>query len=445
MQHAIVVDQLYKKYRLGELQHNMLRDAFISGARRLIGRKPATPPDENHLWALNGISLEIKQGEIVGIIGRNGAGKSTLLKVLSRITFPTAGQVKVSGRVASLLEVGTGFHEELTGRENIYLNGSILGMTKREIETSMEQIVHFADIDGFLDTPIKRYSSGMRMRLGFSVAAHLNPDVLFVDEVLAVGDVSFQKKCLSSMRNLGSGGRTILFVSHNLAAVENLCNRAIWISNGKVQMDGDSREVIKAYLKDVSVSDQSGMDLTMVKTRSGTGQVRFTRLELCGPDGCEQHAVHSGDALSIKMYYECQRDIPHLNFGFRLFSNLGAKLTDLHTWGTGVDIPLTPVGPGEITLEIDFLNLMPGTYYLGIWAASIGGEWHDVLDHVMTLEVEPSDYFGSGRGIESRFGLLFFPCRWRVSERSAHSTANQPPGMVSSSSNRVLAMERNGR
>jgi lipopolysaccharide transport system ATP-binding protein len=433
MQPAIQVEDLSKLYRLGETQ-NMLRDALVNGVRTLLRRKaPERSGDLCH-WALNGLSMTVQQGEVVGIIGRNGAGKSTLLKVLSRITCPTSGKVTVNGRVASLLEVGTGFHEELTGRENIYLNGSILGMTKREVDASMEQIIQFADIDGFLDTPIKRYSSGMRMRLGFSVAAHLSPDVLFVDEVLAVGDVSFQKKCLGAMRQLGSGGRTILFVSHNLAAVENLCHRAIWISNGKIQMDGDSREVIKAYLRDTSVSGQSGLDLTGMKTRSGTGHVRFTRLELCGPDGSEQYTVHSGDAVTIKMFYESYRNICHLNFGMRVFSNLGTKLTDLHTWGTGFDIPLTPIGPGEISIDIDFLNLMPGTYYLGVWAASNGGEWHDVLDHVLTFDVEPSDYFGSGRGIESRFGLIFFPCRWRVSSGSAvrvpHGTERTGVGNV---------------
>jgi lipopolysaccharide transport system ATP-binding protein len=426
MEPAILIEDLRKVYRLGESQQNMLRDVLVNGLRRLKGSKPEDPGKKYH-WAIDGVSLQVQPGEIVGIIGRNGAGKSTLLKILSRITCPTSGRVKVNGRVASLLEVGTGFHEELTGRENIYLNGSILGMTKREVDTSIEQIIRFADIDGFLDTPIKRYSSGMRMRLGFSVAAHLSPDVLFVDEVLAVGDVGFQKKCLGAMRELGSGGRTVLFVSHNLAAVENLCKRAIWISNGKIQMDGDSREVIKSYLRDTSLSGQSALDLTAVKTRSGTGDVRFTGLKLYGPDGEECLSVHSGDALSITMSYESYRHIPHLNFGIRLFSNLGTKLTDLHTWGSGFDIPMTPTGPGEISIDIDFLNLMPGTYYLGIWAASNGGEWHDVLDHVMTLEVEPSDYFGTGRGIESRFGLMFFPCCWRTRRSDEEPVASSEP------------------
>ena len=246
MARSIVVDNVSKSYRLGEAHHRMLREALTDAFRTLFRRRKRQSPALK--WALNGVSLEVESGEVVGIIGRNGAGKSTLLKVLSRITYPTSGQVDVRGRVGSLLEVGTGFHDELTGRENVYLNGSILGMKKREIDAAMEQIVAFADIGEFLDTPIKRYSSGMRMRLGFSVAAHLSTDVLFVDEVLAVGDIGFQKKCLGTIRELGSGGRTILFVSHNMAAIENLCKRTIWISDGRVQMDGDTHAVIKAYL-----------------------------------------------------------------------------------------------------------------------------------------------------------------------------------------------------
>ena len=217
------------------------------------------------------MSLEVEQGEVVGIIGRNGAGKSTLLKVLSRITYPTSGRVEVRGRVGSLLEVGTGFHDELTGRENIYLNGSILGMKKRETDAVLDRIIEFADVTEFLDTPIKRYSSGMRMRLGFAVAAHLSTDVLFVDEVLAVGDVGFQKKCLGAMRELGGGGRTIIFVSHNMAAVENLCKRTIWISDGQVKQDGDTKEVIRAYLNSFDATDKQALDLAAVRERDGHG------------------------------------------------------------------------------------------------------------------------------------------------------------------------------
>src|SRR5271157_118321 len=275
MPRSIVVENVSKSYRLGEAHATMLREVLMGSLRRLAGRAPA--PSRSLKWALDGVSLEVEQGEVVGIIGRNGAGKSTLLKVLSRITYPTSGRVQVDGRVGSLLEVGTGFHDELTGRENIYMNGSILGMKKREIDAAMDQIIEFADIGEFLDTPIKRYSSGMRMRLGFAVAAHLCTDVLFVDEVLAVGDVGFQKKCLGAMRELGSGGRTILFVSHNMAAVENLCKRTVWISDGQVKRDGDTKDVIRAYLSSFGAEQSRTIDLSSVQERRGTGAARFSK------------------------------------------------------------------------------------------------------------------------------------------------------------------------
>jgi lipopolysaccharide transport system ATP-binding protein len=413
MTQSILVDKVSKCYRLGASQHTMLQDLMVGAFSRWFGRHPASAPELK--WALNEVSLEIERGEVVGLIGRNGAGKSTLLKVLSRITHPTSGRVEVTGRVGSLLEVGTGFHEELTGRENIYLNGSILGMSKREINAAMEQIIEFADIGEFLDTPIKRYSSGMRMRLGFSVAAHLSTDVLLVDEVLAVGDVGFQKKCLGTMRELAHGGRTLVFVSHNMAAIENLCKRTVWIADGQIEQDGDTKDVIHAYLNSFGAAATHSLNLSATPERKGTGAVRFLSMEFFDADGSELRVVHSGDPLRVRFHYECQRDIPNLNFGLRIFSNLGILLSDVHTWSTGQALPLTPRGKGSIDLEIDFLNLMPGTYYLGIWASSFH-EWHDVLDNVAKLDVEPSDYYGTGRGIESRFGLIFLPFRWKYRE-----------------------------
>jgi len=331
----------------------------MGSLRRLAGRAPA--PSRSLKWALDGVSLEVEQGEVVGIIGRNGAGKSTLLKVLSRITYPTSGRVEVSGRVGSLLEVGTGFHDELTGRENIYLNGSILGMKKRETDAVLDRIIEFADVTEYLDTPIKRYSSGMRMRLGFAVAAHLSTDVLFVDEVLAVGDVGFQKKCLGAMRELGGGGRTIIFVSHNMAAIENLCKRTIWIANGQVKQDGDTREVIRAYLNSFDATDKQTADLAAVREREGTGDVRFLKMEFLNESGGEEPVIHSGSRLHMRFHYECQRDIPNLYFGLRIFSNLGVLISDVHNWATNQGITLAPKGRGTIDLEIDFLNLIPGT------------------------------------------------------------------------------------
>jgi lipopolysaccharide transport system ATP-binding protein len=416
MSRSIVVSDLSKSYRLGAVQHTMLREAVAGAFGTWFRRAPRTP--QGVKWALRDVCLEVESGEVVGLIGRNGAGKSTLLKVLSRITFPTSGQVDVKGRVGSLLEVGTGFHDELTGRENIYLNGSILGMKKREIDATMDRILEFADITEYLDTPIKRYSSGMRMRLGFSVAAHLNTDVLFVDEVLAVGDTGFQKKCLGTMRELGQGGRTVLFVSHNMAAIESLCPRTIWIADGQVQRDGATSEVIHAYLSSFDASEKRSLDLGSRTDRHGTGKVRFLQMEFLHSSIGESSAVRSGDPLRVRFRYECEREVSLLHFGLRIFSNLGALITDVHTWSTDQAVPLAPKGCGTIDLEIDFLNLMPGSYYLGIWAASYD-EWHDVLDNVARLDVESSDYYGTGRGIESRFGMIFLPFRWTLQDETA--------------------------
>lgn len=411
MSYSILVDNVSKRYQLGDTQHTMLREALVGGLRRLCGYDHAGH-SPTHKWALDGVSLRVEPGEVVGLIGRNGAGKSTLLKVLSRITYPTSGRVDVRGRVGSLLEVGTGFHDELTGRENIYMNGSILGMKKREIDSSLDQIVEFADIGEFLDTPIKRYSSGMRMRLGFAVAAHLNTEVLFVDEVLAVGDVAFQKKCLGAMRELGHTGRTLVFVSHNMAAIENLCKRTLWLSDGQVKQDGPTKEVIREYMNSFGASDDQILDLSAVTERKGTGAVRFLRMEFLDEGGGGQPVVTSGGPLRIRFQYECMREMRDLHFGLRIYSNLGVLLSDIHTWSTAQAVPMASKGHGSIDLEVASLNLMPGSYYLSAWVSSFN-EWHDVVDNVARLDIEPSDFYGTGRGVESRFGLVFFPFCWK--------------------------------
>jgi len=422
MPRSILVDNVSKSYRLGNAQHGMLRDALMGVFGRLFRRRKES--SERLIWALKDVCLEVERGEVVGLIGRNGAGKSTLLKILSRITEPTSGRVDVTGRVASLLEVGTGFHDELTGRENIYLNGSILGMKKREIDAAMDQIIAFAEIDGFLDTPIKRYSSGMRMRLGFSVAAHLRTDVLFVDEVLAVGDIAFQKKCLGAMRELGDGGRTVVFVSHNMATVERLCKRTILIGDGRVKQVGDTRAVIESYLNSFGATRKQTLDLGAIQDRQGTGAVRLHKMELLNADGSELQVFHSGDGLRVRLYYECMKDVSKLHFGIRIYTTLGVLLTDIHTWSTGQAIPLASKGQGSIEVEIDYLNLMPGTYVLGVWAGS-NHEWLDVLENVTRIEVEPSDFYGTGRGIESRFGLMFLPFRWSTADDGETNAASE--------------------
>ena len=313
------------------------------------------------------MSFKVEEGEVVGIIGRNGAGKSTLLKILSKITYPTSGSVRTRGRVAPCLEVGTGFHEELTGRENVFLNGSILGMRKSEVAAKLEQIVSFAGVERFIDTPIKRYSSGMRLRLGFAVAAHLEPDILIVDEVLAVGDAGFQKKCISAMEDMRGGGRTVLFVSHNMAAVENLCSRGIWIDSGRVRMDGPTHQVIEAYMGTFASTDAGARDLTEVEGRRGSGQVRYTRVEFLSEDRTVQSISRSGKPLVIRMHYHATEQIPHPSLGFRMTTEMGTLITETSTSHHDIHIPCLPAGPGYIELEIESLNLMPARYYLLAW------------------------------------------------------------------------------
>jgi lipopolysaccharide transport system ATP-binding protein len=412
MQYAIVVQGLSKQYRLGETHRDtMLREVVIRLLRspwQLWRRQAET------IWALKDVSFVAEEGEVIGIIGRNGAGKSTLLKLLSKITYPTLGEIRVRGRVASLLEVGTGFHEELTGRENVYLNGSILGMTKKEMNTRFDDIVGFADIESFIDTPIKRYSSGMRLRLGFAVAAHLDPDILLVDEVLAVGDVEFQKKCLGVMNELRQGGRTVLFVSHNMAAVENLCPRAIWLDGGQVQQDGPSPTVIKAYLSKFASVQQAGFNLRRVESRQGSGEIRYTGVEILDDHGQPKKFVCSGDSLIIRLHYRAEKSLQNPHFGLQLFTQLGTLITSPSTWSAGAEIPLVPAGEGYIDAEISSLYLMPGRYYFTLWASSVGGMNYDKLEYCCMLDVEAADVHGSGRGIESRFGIIFLPCKWRL-------------------------------
>ena len=342
MAYSVLVENVSKQFRLGTAeQYGMLREALVSGAKRLFLGKTRK---EDILWALKNISFEIKVGEVVGLIGRNGAGKSTLLKVLSRISSPTSGRVTVNGRVASLLEVGTGFHEELTGRENVYLNGSILGMAKKEVEAKFDAIVDFAGVERFIDTPIKRYSTGMRLRLGFAVAAHLDPEVLLVDEVLAVGDAGFQKKCLNTMEDLRSGGRTVIFVSHNMAAVENLCTRCIWIDGGSVREDGDPRTVIQSYMATFADVQQGTSDLSTITPRQGNGEARYIGIELLNKERLSQPVTRSGDSLVVRLHYDANKVLPHPSFGFRLYSEMGTLITETSTWHHGIDIPEVPLG-----------------------------------------------------------------------------------------------------
>jgi lipopolysaccharide transport system ATP-binding protein len=306
---VIRVENLSKQYRIGALQegYKTLRDTLVDTAlapvhwvRRAIRREAA--PEEQTIWALHDVNFDVRQGEVVGIIGRNGAGKSTLLKVLSRITEPTSGRVRFSGRVGSLLEVGTGFHPELTGRENTYLNGAILGMRNAEIDQRFDEIVAFSEIEKFIDTPVKHYSSGMFLRLAFAVAAHLNPEILLVDEVLAVGDERFQKKCLGKMESVGREGRTVMFVSHNMNAIHRLCQRVILLEEGGVRADGDTSDIIAQYLN----ADRSAADLKewiAPDQAPGDETVRLKRVRLIGKDGSNRSTFEIREPVFIEVEF----------------------------------------------------------------------------------------------------------------------------------------------
>jgi lipopolysaccharide transport system ATP-binding protein len=414
MTHCIEIDSLFKRYRIGRPQLDLsLREQFVEFAKNPfnLGRE-----DDETIWALRDVSILADEGEVVGIIGRNGAGKSTLLKILSRITYPTSGEVKVRGRIASMLEVGTGFHDELTGRENVYLNGSILGMRKREVDQHFDAIVEFSGVEQFIDTPIKRYSSGMRLRLGFAVAAHLDPDVLVVDEVLAVGDASFQKKCIKAMDGLRSSGRTVFFVSHNLAAVENLCSRGIWIDAGNIRMDGGAREVIASYMASFAGEQASGSDLSTTKNRLGSGEIRYTRLEYMSRDGTPCAMTRSGDPLVLRFHYRAEKTIRDPSFGFRLFTEMGTLITETGHRLNGIDIPKVEPGDGIIDVEIESLNLVPGQYHFSLWITAPGGKPVYDGDVRASLEVEVNDVYRSGRMLDSRLGLVYFPQRWNVTK-----------------------------
>lgn len=410
---VIVARDLSKRYRIGEVQHGgMLREALMN-ALKGAWRRPER--EEQTTWALRDVSFDVEKSEIVGIVGRNGAGKSTLLKLLSRITYPTSGEVRVQGRVAPLVEVGTGFHQELTGRENIFLNGSILGLRRREIKERFDAIVEFSGLAKFLDTPLKRYSSGMRMRLGFAIAAHLSSEILLVDEVLAVGDAEFQKKCLQTLSDLGQSGRTVLFVSHNLEAIERLCPRTLWIDEGRVSQDGETRDVIASYLSSGAQTHTASVDLAERETRSGSGEIRLTSLDYLDAEGRPAELIRSGDALTMRLGYEVASEVRTPHFGVMFYSDLGTLVAHANTWSSNVEIPMLPVGAGRIDLRIDPLNLVPGRYPLTLWVERQGdNQSFDLLEHSVILTVRSPSHEGAARLLKRRAGLVYFPCAWDV-------------------------------
>lgn len=410
MKPAIQVEGLSKEYRLGNHRgaaYRTLREAIVSGLR--TPRRSAVPDDAS-FWALNDVSFDIKPGEVVGLIGRNGAGKSTALKILSRITEPTAGRAVIRGRVGSLLEVGTGFHNELTGRENIYLNGSILGMSRREIGRKFDEIVAFAEMEQFLDTPVKRYSSGMYVRLAFAVAAHLDLETLLVDEVLAVGDLDFQKKCLAKMGTIAEGGRTVVFVSHNLGLIHRLCQRAILLRRGRVHRDGSAADVIQEYLKD-NVSHDGRWERPA--ELPGTKEVVLRRAQVLGPGGATG-LVNCDDGFRIAVEYDVSRQTPNFEVGVQLRNSEGVAVLVSLDSDTG-DWPdrTRPPGRYRSVCAVPPHLLAPGTYFLTLGAHVINQQTYDTQQDVLTFEVAETGCIRTKRN-DRRPGVITPVFDWTI-------------------------------
>jgi lipopolysaccharide transport system ATP-binding protein len=401
-----------------------LMDAAASPVRRLRSFGQSSHRGQDAIWALRDVGFEVMPGEVVGVIGSNGAGKSTLLKILSEITYPTEGRVRLRGRVASLLEVGTGFHPELTGRENIFLNGAILGMTRREILDKFGEIVAFAGVETFIDTPVKRYSSGMQVRLAFAVAAHLEPEILLVDEVLAVGDAAFQKKCVGRMGDVARSGRTILFVSHNMAAVEALCSRAVLLREGRLVTAGPTREVVEHYLRsvatasgEVSLTDHPG------RRRNTVPMVTSAVLSSGGRAGVS--SVRMGCPLDVAVTFQCGAQQLRPVLGLVIRSLVGAPVFTVdNRFIPGYRFP-DPVAEGTITCSFEKLPLMPGTYMVDIY---FGDETRsrDVILDAVSFDVVASDVFGSGKLPSQWAGPVYWPAAWSL--RAADGQPIAPAG-----------------
>jgi lipopolysaccharide transport system ATP-binding protein len=365
---AIIVEGLSKRYRLGTAASNRagyktFREAIAQTGNRLLRRSRWRTTPAEPFWALKDVSFEVKRGEVVGIIGRNGAGKSTLLKILSRITEPTEGGADIHGRVGSLLEVGTGFHPELSGRENVYLNGAILGMRRAEIAKKFDEIVAFAEIEKFIDTPVKHYSSGMYMRLAFAVAAHLDPEILVVDEVLAVGDAKFQQKCLGRMNDIATTGRTVLFVSHNLAALRSICRGGVLLDRGRCVETGRINDVVGSYLASQA---NGGLKVRFEETPGRDADASLTGVVLQDRQGRDVNAIQFGDDAVLAITYRLNKRIPDCRVGFDVVTDNGTMLSVATTEDRGAVVLPDAAGDYTVRATIPGGTLGPGTYSVGI-------------------------------------------------------------------------------
>lgn len=421
MSHAVIhAEKLSKKFVVasgGEARYRTIQESIgraITSPVRNLKRLRGSVSEADTFWALNDVSFDILDGEVTGIIGPNGAGKSTLLKILSRITEPTRGRVRIKGRVASLLEVGTGFHGELTGRENIFLNGAILGMRRQETQRKFDEIVEFAGVERFVDTPVKRYSSGMYLRLAFAVAAHLDPEILIVDEVLAVGDMEFQRKSMGRMREVSKGGRTVLLVSHNMVAIESLCSHCVLLDKGRMVQYGDVQSVVREYRRRIQTEmDTASSFETMDAKRKHKVFHGATLLDL---ENGDTQSISLGHDLRIRI----EVDVPDLpgdqEFVIRIDDQYSNRLMTLRNPLTRGALPRIS-GPATLECRVSHFPLNPGDYWIGFGFYS-GEEQIDSIARGLNLQVLDGDAFGQGRG-KSR-GLCVAPTDWRVVRKSSN-------------------------
>ena len=394
---AVRMEHLSKQYHINcaNKRHDRLGEKLADSLRSFWRRNGRSEASQRRFWALKDISFEIKHGEIVGFIGGNGAGKSTLLKILSRITEPTEGRAEVYGRMSSLLEVGTGFVGDLSGRDNVYLSGAILGMKKSEIDRKFDEIVEFSGVEKFIDEPVKHYSSGMYVRLGFSVAAHLEPDILVVDEVLAVGDAVFQRKCLGKMGDVAKVGRTVLFVSHNMAAVEGLCSKCYLLEGGQLVAEGAPRTVIQQYQADEASGEV--IQLGQRKDRQGTGEIRIEEVTICDAKGRPIDNALCGQNISIAVSYRSRDDKPisRLDLHITFYTSLGQFMFNCSNEASGYPFDVLPP-KGQVFCHIPELPLAPGRYLFNLFS-TVAGETADWVQQAGSLNVATGDFFGTGK------------------------------------------------
>lgn len=390
---AIKISNVSKRFLIGNVSSLSLRETLTS----VFSKKES----KSEFIALNDINLEIQPGEAIGVIGKNGAGKSTLLKILSKITPPTEGKIEINGRIASLLEVGTGFHPELTGRENIYLNGTILGMTRKEINEQIDEIIAFSGVEKFINTPVKRYSSGMYVRLAFAVAAHLNPEILIIDEVLAVGDAEFQKKCLGKMNDVANSGRTVLFVSHNMGAINALCNRCVFLEKGELKYTGDTQEAIRRYLQN---PDHQNYSIKNHPTRSGNGNIRIEEIVITDKEYNPISTLFSGMEACFVLSFKANHPPQNLVFRIQVVSDEGIILFTCNNFHSSS--PFSELGKSEkVACHIPKIPMNSGNFALNIQCLE-NLEVTDEIEGVFPFSVEKGDFFGTGKIPSVKQGVL---------------------------------------